>query len=115
MKEPLLLIVLVLSSFLIKAQTPSLDVASIPDAIKKNANVVKRYENTFFEITDIDRAYLKVHKIFTVMNENGADELLFVRGSLGKFITLEDVDIKVYDARGKQVAKYKRKTWLRLL
>lgn len=109
MKKSLLLIVPVLASFFIKAQTPSLDVASIPDAIKKNANVVKRYENTFFEITDIDRAYLKVHKIFTVMNENGADDLVFQRGSLGKFITLEDVDIKVYDAKGKQVAKYKKK------
>lgn len=109
MKKNLLLIVLVLSSFFIKAQIPPLDVATIPDAIKKNANVVKRYEHTFFEITDIDRAYLKVHKIYTVMNENGADELVFQRGSLGKFITLEDADIKVYDAKGKQLAKYKKK------
>lgn len=112
MKKPLLLIVPVLLSLILKAQVPSLDVASIPEAVKKNANIVKRYENTFFEITDIDRAYLKVHKIFTVMNEDGAGDLVFQRGSLGKFITLEDVDIKVYDAKGKQISKYKKKDLL---
>ncbi len=78
MKKPLLLIVLILSSFLIKAQMPSLEVSAIPDSLKKNASVVKRYENSFFEITDIDRGYLKVHEIYTILNADGAHELFFL-------------------------------------
>src|SRR4051812_11899827 len=108
MKKLLLPVVLVLMFDSLMAQLPSYDVASIPEAIKKNASVIKRYENVYFEITDIDRAYLKRHRVYTVMNEDGAGMLTFAVSS-DKFSILEDAEIKVYDASGKQVNKYKKK------
>ncbi|AXY73283.1 DUF3857 domain-containing protein [Paraflavitalea soli] len=109
MKKPLLLTVSILSSFLIQAQMPSLNVASIPDSLKKNASVVKRYENSFFEITDIDRGYLKTHEVYTILNADGAYKLFFSEQYDNKFFFLENVEIKVYDAAGKQINKYKKK------
>jgi len=47
------------------------DVASIPDSLKKDVAVVKRYHNTIFTVNDIDRASLKVHTVYTILNKNG--------------------------------------------
>ncbi len=82
--------------------------ASVPESIKKDADVVKRYENIFFEVTDIDRAVLKKHTVYTIFSPKGKD-LLWFSVPTDKFRTLGDVDIKVYDALGKAVQKYKRK------
>jgi transglutaminase-like putative cysteine protease len=108
-KCPLLMIPSLLLSLLSDAQLPSLNVASIPDSLTKNASVVKRYENSFFEITDIDRAYLKTHEVYTILNPDGANKLFIVEPYDNKFFFLENVEIKVYDAAGKQINKYKKK------
>ncbi|NII28504.1 DUF3857 and transglutaminase domain-containing protein [Pseudoflavitalea sp. X16] len=109
MKKILLLTAPVLWSLLLQAQVPSLDVTAIPEPVKKNANIVKRYENTFFEITDIDRGYLKKHEIYTILNADGEYKLFFSEQYDNKFFFLESVEIKVYDAAGKQINKYKKK------
>lgn len=108
-KSPLLMIPLLLLSLWINAQLPSLNVALIPDSLKKNASVVKRFENSFFEITDIDRGYLKTHEAYTILNADGAYKLHFSEEYDNKFFFLESVEIKVYDAAGKQISKYKKK------
>jgi Domain of Unknown Function with PDB structure (DUF3857) len=90
------------------AQSISYDAATIPPALKKDVGVVKRYEDIQFEVTDIDRAILRVHQVFTVLNSDGKDILTFNQGS-NKFTTLGDVDIKVYDEKGKSIEKYKKK------
>lgn len=91
-----------------QAQLPSYDVAAIPDSVKKDASVIKRYEHTIFEVTAIDRASIKTHEVYTLMNDKYQGALHF-NESTDKFRTLEDVDIKVYDAKGKQVNKYRKK------
>lgn len=91
------------------AQLPPLSVSAIPDSLKKNASVIKRYENSFFEITDIDRGYLKTHEVYTILNEDGAARLNVTEHFDNKFFFLENVDIRVYDATGKQINKYKKK------
>jgi len=90
------------------AQPTSYDATTIPEALKKNASVVKRYENQVFEITDIDRAKLSIHQVYTVLNENGRHILNFAEYSYS-FVSLEDVEIRVYDAKGKQTQRYKKK------
>ncbi len=92
-----------------QAQLPPLAVSAIPDSLKKNASVIKRYENSFFEITDIDRGYLKTHEVYTILNEDGASRLNITEQFDNKFFFLENVDIRVYDATGKQINKYKKK------
>jgi hypothetical protein len=90
------------------AQTISYDLANVPEAVKKNASVIKQYENILFEVTDIDRASLSVHKILTVVNEEGKRALSFAEHS-SKFVALEDAEVKVFDAKGKQINKFRKK------
>jgi hypothetical protein len=108
MKKCLLPVVLMLLSSMAIAQLPSYDVASIPDSVKKDANVIKRYDNTVFEVMSIDRASIKSHEVYTLMNDKYQGALHYVEYT-SKFRTLEDVEIKVYDAKGKQVNKYHKK------
>ncbi len=104
----LILISLFISPITVFSQPASMDVSTIPEAIKKNASVVKRYENIVFEVTDVDRATYNVHEILTVFSEAGKRALTFVSGS-DKFRSLDEVEIKVYDGDGKSLARYKRK------
>lgn len=108
MKKLLLPVVLVLLFDSLMAQLPSYDAASIPEAIKKNASVVKRYEDIVFEVTDIDRATLSVHQVLTVLNENGKRALQFAEYT-SRVTFLDDAEIRVYDAHGRQTARYKQK------
>lgn len=90
------------------AQAIAYDTASIPAQLKQQADVVKRYERIYFEVTDIDRARQVTHQVFTVLNHNGKDALLFRQDS-DKFSQLGDVEIKVYDAAGRQTGRYRKK------
>jgi len=90
------------------AQDISYSLSNIADSLKKDATVIIHEEHTNFEVTDIDRAYLTIHKIFTVTSIAGKDALLFHQYS-NKYISLEDAEVKVYDANGKQLNKYKKR------
>ena len=90
------------------AQNNLYDVNSIPESVKKNASVVVRNETIEFEVTDIDRAKLNVHRIVTVINESG-EEALFFHQQTDKFVSLEDAEIKIYNNAGKIINKYKQK------
>ena len=98
-------ILIVLSAW---SQTISYNLSAIPDSIKKDAKVIVQSENQIFTIDDINDAHLYVHKIYTVVNEDGKDELDFVITTT-KFISLTDAELKVYDANGKQLSKHKKK------
>lgn len=82
--------------------------SSIPESVKNKASVITHLEDFDLEVEGLDKTNLKVHKIFTVMNEEGKDALFFNEYS-SKYISLDDAEIKVYDANGKQTGKYKKK------
>ena len=84
------------------------DIATVPDAVKKNASVIKRSENIVFQVTDINSAKKDVHQVLTIMSEAGKDALVFHEAT-DKFHLLDDVEIRVYDASGKLLNKYKKK------
>src|SRR5688572_15741091 len=86
----------------------SYDLATVPDSIKKNAGVVVQFENRIFTLQDIDEASLYVHKIYTVVNDDGKDALEFYVFT-SKFTSLTDAELKVYDANGRQISKHKKK------
>ncbi len=90
------------------SQELDLNVKHIPDSLLERAMVVTRYEKKVFEVTAIDRASFQVHTINTVLSEAASDYLVF-QFSGGKFHKLGDVDIKVYDASGKQISRFKKK------
>ncbi len=84
------------------------DVSTVPEAVKKNASVIKRLENILFEVSDINSASHDVHQVYTVMSEAGKDVLNF-QVSTDKFHQLGDVEIRVFDGSGKLINKYKKK------
>lgn len=90
------------------AQPGPLGLAAVPDTVKNKATVVTHLENITVEAESKERITVNVHKIFTVLNEDGKDALLFNEYS-SKYVSLEDAEIKVYDALGRQTGKYKQK------
>lgn len=89
-------------------QSNILDASTLSAALKVNAHSVKREEKINFEVKDIDEAKLTVHQVFTVLDAEGEDVLFFNEYSTA-FRKLIDAEIKVYDANGKFVNKYKLK------
>lgn len=109
MKKVLLLpAFLVLLGLVAQAQITSFDTRMVPDTVKKDAAVIKRFESYHFEVTDIDRAILKHRKVLTVLNDYGESSLSFVQYN-NKFFTLDEADVKLYDANGKLISKYRKK------
>ena len=83
------------------------DTAGIAPAVRRDANVVVRNENIEFDVSDIDQSKLHVHRVETVLNEKGKKALSF-EAETDKFTKLDDIEIRVYDATGKQINKYKQ-------
>jgi transglutaminase-like putative cysteine protease len=82
--------------------------AAIPDSLKKNASVVIRERTTVFEVKAADKATFTEHRVATVLNKDGEDELLFYEFS-DKFQRLESAEIILYDAAGAVLNKFKKK------
>ncbi len=80
----------------------------IPDSLKQNANSVKREENITLEIIDQDRARYNVHQVYTILNRDGAENLYF-RVYTNKIVSLGEVEVKVYDAIGAPLRRYRKK------
>ena len=108
MKRGTLFIFFITAALLIRGQIISYNLSAVPDSIKKGAVVITQYENKLFTVEDINDATLKVHKIYTVVNEDGKDALEF-HVYTSKFINLAEAEVKVYDATGKLVSKHKKK------
>src|SRR5687768_4705101 len=109
MKKCLFLLTTLCITWGLQAQVTTLyALSSMPDIVKKDADVIKRYENIEFEVKDIDRSTLTVHQIITVMNEKGKKALQFAQYS-DKFRILEDAEVKVFDAIGRQTSRFRQK------
>jgi len=82
--------------------------SAIPENVKNKASVVVHLEDINLNVESLDKATWTVHKIFTVVNEEGKGALLFNKPT-SKYRSLDEVEIRVYDANGKQVEKIKKK------
>lgn len=83
-------------------------IAAIPETLRLNALVVRRYEKVLLEATDIDRASISYHRVITVLQEAGKSELVFNEYT-DKFQSIEDVEINLLDANGEITNRYKKK------
>jgi hypothetical protein len=101
-------ITLTFSLCLLAARSQVYNTALIPEELKKNAAYVALLDNTAVEVEDVDKATIKMQKVFTVLNEEGKSALSFAQ-SCSKYEMLDDAEIKVYDKNGKQTARYKKK------
>ncbi|MEO7311620.1 MAG: DUF3857 and transglutaminase domain-containing protein [Chitinophagaceae bacterium] len=81
---------------------------SIPNSLRKDADIVMREDARHFKIKDVNSAVLEVHEIFTVLNADAKDRLTFYYTS-DKFDYLDDAEIKVYNALGSLINTYSKK------
>jgi hypothetical protein len=82
--------------------------SNVPDAIKAKADLITHLHNTTYEIEDLNNARENVHMIYTVPNAYGKSHLNFDFYS-NKNRSLDDAEIKVFDATGRQIKRYKKK------
>ena len=108
MKHLITVIIACLSTATGFAQVDVLNASTIPAALMKDAHSIKRDEKINFDVNDVDAAKLSVHQVYTVLDAQGEDALVFYEYS-SSFRKLTDAEIKVYDANGKFVNKYKLK------
>lgn len=83
-------------------------VSLIPDSLKENANVVKRYEELKVIIKSSAKAVVKHKYAITVLNQNGDDYATYYN-AYTKLISLSDISGKLYDASGKLIRSIKKK------
>ena len=81
---------------------------TIPDSLRKDAEVVIREENIRLYVKDNNTAWYDVHQVITILNEQGKDYLYFQKYS-DKFHVLDDAEIKVYDMLGNKKNTYSQK------
>ncbi|MEO7211713.1 DUF3857 domain-containing transglutaminase family protein [Mucilaginibacter sp.] len=82
--------------------------ASIPDSLKEDANSVVRYYMEEMDVKAPGKATMKVHSIVTVLNDKGNDEAERVLSYNKKFSSVGDFEMKVYNAAGLMIKKYKK-------
>jgi len=83
-----------------------LNVALIPDSLKKNAYGVVRYENTVFEYNSPSSGIEKETIAITILDKKGESLSNFYYPG-DRFRTLKSFSGKLYDANGKLLRKYK--------
>jgi len=108
MRKIFILVLLYLVIPKIYSQANVYDASTLSDSLLENAHCVKREEIINFEVKDIDLADLSVRRVYTVLDGEGSGILYFTKGS-DEFTKLEDAEIKVFDAHGKEVNRYKMK------
>jgi len=89
-------------------QNISYVLSTISEPLRKNAHIVTRYENSFFEVADLNEASLKIHRVVTMLDADGKDALHFAQYT-SRYVSLADAEIKVYNDAGKQIGRYRKK------
>lgn len=83
-------------------------VSNIPDSLKENADVIKRFEEIRVTIKSTSKAVVKRKYIITVLNQNGDDWATYYNGYTN-LISLSDISGKLYDAKGAVIKNVKKK------
>ncbi|NOS90970.1 MAG: DUF3857 domain-containing transglutaminase family protein [Cyclobacteriaceae bacterium] len=97
---------LTISLSLVAKDSPKYPVSSIPQKMKDGMYAVVREDFYRFEIVSINRSRQKVHKVITILNENGkrfATEAVFY-DKLEKVVSVSGI---AYDANGEVIKKLK--------
>jgi len=87
------------------------NVLLVPDSLRKNANVVVRYEERILEIKSPGKATEKERHVFTVLDESAADYGRYVT-YYGRFNSINYVNCTLFDAFGKELKHMKKKDML---
>jgi len=108
MKRILILPVLLVIAITAHAQMNIYSALTIPDSLKKDADLVIREEYIKVNVKDKNTAWHEVHQVVTVMNEQAKNFLFFNQFS-DKFHVLDEAEIKVYDIAGNKKNTYSKR------
>jgi hypothetical protein len=103
----LFLIIIVGFKINCSAQDNNYAVNLIPPELLKNANAVKRIDETKITINDIGKASIHHKYAITILNEGGDENAEFEAG-YDQFIIIKDVEGKLFDAGGKKIRSMKK-------
>ncbi|OCA78656.1 DUF3857 domain-containing protein [Chryseobacterium contaminans] len=81
--------------------------SSIPENLKKNANVVIRKDLTTVQINKVDEIRYQYNTVTTVLNKDG-DEKAIAYIPYDKSRSISDVKVTVYDEFGKKIKSYSK-------
>lgn len=87
---------------------PELAVDKLPDSLKKDAHSIVRSRNLYLNIEGPGKATLVSQETVTVFDQNDFEHLNFA-AYYDKFVKIDDVEIRLYDAWGRLVKKYRDK------
>lgn len=108
LKRLLLLFVIFLSlSAYAKKDKIEYSIFTIPAELKKKANAIVRESHSEFTVHSIRSSSLKKKEVITILNKKG-DRFASKPFFYNKFITLESLNIKIYNALGVLVKKVKK-------
>lgn len=85
----------------------SYPVSSIPENLKKNANVVIRKDLTTVQISKIDEIKYQYTTVTTVFNKDG-DEKAVAYIPYDKGRSISDIKVTIYDEAGKKIKSYSK-------
>jgi hypothetical protein len=83
-------------------------IINIPDALKKNANVVKRIEEERFTLKSPGEAIYYGKYALTILNENGDKHASFQQ-YYDKFVEIKSIQGTLFDAAGNKIKELKNK------
>ena len=84
------------------------NVQLIPDSLKKNANMVKRFDEITIEIRSPGKAIMREHYVYTILDESGSRFAKYT-SSYDKFVGINTISGILYDAAGKEIKRIKKK------
>ena len=85
----------------------SYPVASIPENLKKNANIVIRKDFTTVQINKIDEIKYQYNTVTTVLNKDG-NEKAVAYIPYDKATSISDIKVTIYDEAGKKIKSYSK-------
>lgn len=103
----LFLLLSVLQSYRLPAQTGKYSAELIPAGLKSNANAVVRDEEISIAVTKPDEAWITCKKVVTILNPNGKFSGL-LQVNYNKSRPVQSLSGELYDAGGELLRKFKK-------
>lgn len=82
---------------------------TVPDSLKKDADAVYHSEEMYVDIQSPSKMTIRSHNIVSVLTRTGMRNHSLIRIGVNKFYKLDEVNVRVFNELGLEVARYKKK------
>lgn len=81
---------------------------NLPENLKKDANAIYRLDEGILDVETASKYTYKTHQVVTLLNKDAGHHLT-QKWYFNKFLKIENITFKIYDALGNQVKSYQKK------